>query len=75
MRTVSSNLTLSETVHLNESSADFILEPFQGAAGRAVEILSDSDTIEPTDIPPIISERPEWRWPLRILNVLPTLCT
>ncbi|MEQ8192992.1 MAG: cation:proton antiporter, partial [Rhodospirillales bacterium] len=48
----------TDTASLKENGADVVLEPFQDAADRAVEILNGSDAIERTDIPPIMSERP-----------------
>jgi Trk K+ transport system NAD-binding subunit len=46
----------SDTEELFASGADLVLEPFQDAADRAVDLLCGAPEEERTDIPPIQSE-------------------
>ncbi|MGK7294449.1 MAG: cation:proton antiporter [Candidatus Wenzhouxiangella sp. M2_3B_020] len=48
-----------ETEALREAGADLVLEPFQDAADRAIELLSGARERERTASPPLPSEAPE----------------
>lgn len=48
--------TMRETQRLMDAGADIVLEPFQDAADRAVELLCGAQQEERTEIPPIETE-------------------
>jgi len=48
----------TDTEHLLASGAGLVLEPFQDAADRAVELLTGGERFERTEIPGIASEEP-----------------
>ena len=55
-RIVAASHSLAETETLFQSGADIVLEPFQDAADRAVELLCGGAEVERIEVPPIETE-------------------